>query len=71
MVLGVSEELALGAAVGALLHLSLQGDSKFMTLRADLTYHLKRSLRIRGLILRLQVLERGASMMGPILHSQA
>lgn len=71
MVLEDSEELALRAVVGVLLHLSLQGDSKFMTLGADPTYHLKHSLRTRGLILRLQVLERGASMMGLILHSQA
>lgn len=48
MVLEVSEELALRAVVGVLLHLSLQGDSKFMTPGADPTYHLKHSLRTGG-----------------------
>ena len=66
-----SEKLALRAVVGVLLHLSLQGDSKFMTPGADPTYHLKHISQDWRLILRLQVLERGTSTMGLILHPQA
>lgn len=65
-----SEKLALRAVVGVFLHLSLRGDSKFMTPGADPTYHLKHTSQDWRLILRLQVLERGTSMMGPILHPQ-